>query len=367
MLILEILEEIPDPREANARHGLVDVLFVALAAVLCGATHCTEMALFAEARLPVLRRFVPLKAGAPSHDTFSRVLRALDPEAFEAAFRRFMAAFGEAARAAGPAAQVAVDGKALRRAYEKGCAHVPPLVVTVYSCAMFMSLAQRLAASGGEAEAALQALQLLSLKGSLVSGDALHCHRRMSETVRQRGGHYVLAIKGNQSKLAREANAALDKAAADPRTPCCEREDTAHGRHELRRAFVAPFRQTPGKNALVDLCAVARVESFRTVGGKTTHQVRSYALSERLQPRQVLTAVRQHWRIENNLHYQLDVLLAEDQSRNRKNNAPINLAVLRRLALNVLQAEPTKIPLSHKRLKARWNDHDLLNLMTHMQ
>jgi predicted transposase YbfD/YdcC len=367
MLILQVLEEIPDPRDANARHALVDVLFVALAAVLCGATHCTEMALFAEARLPLLRQFVPLAHGAPSHDTFSRVLRALDPEAFEAAFRRFMAAFGDQARADLVGEQVAVDGKSLRRAYEKGCAHVPPLVVTAYSCATFMSLSQKLAEAGGEVEAALKALELLSLKGALVSGDALHCHRRLTKLVRDKGGDYVLAVKGNQSKLAREANAALDKAAAEARATVFQHKETAHGRDEIRRTFVVPFRQTPGRNALVGLCAVARVESFRTIDGKTTRKVRCYALSKRMSPPAVLAAVRKHWAIENNLHYQLDVLLAEDQSRSRKNNAPANTAVLRRLALNVLQAEPTNIPLSHKRLKARWNDDDLLHLLTHMR
>lgn len=367
MLILEVLQTVPDPRDANARHELVDVLFVALASMLCGATHCTEMALFARARLELLRRFVPLKRGAPSHDTFSRVLGALDPEAFEAAFRRFMAAFGEAARADAPAGQVAVDGKSLRRAYEKGRAHVPPLVVTAYSCDTFMSLSQRVAKSGGEAAAALAALALLSLEGCLVSADALHCHRRMTKLVRERGGDYVLTIKGNQSKLAREAGAALDRAAADRRTAIAESEGAAHGRHERRRAFVVPFRQTPGKSALIDLVAVARVESWRTQGGKTTHKVRCYALSKRMRPAEVLHAVRQHWRIENNLHWQLDVLMCEDQTRNRKNNGPANLAVLRRLSLNVLQAEPSKIPLSHKRLKARWNDNDLLHLLTHMR
>jgi predicted transposase YbfD/YdcC len=365
MLILEVFEDIADPRDCNARHDLADILFVALVAVLCGAVHCTEMALFAQGRLALLRRFVPLKAGAPSHDTFSRVLRALDPDAFDAVFQRFMASFGAELRK--PVGQVAVDGKALRRAYEKGRAHVPPLVVTAYSCETFMSLAQKVAGEGGEAEAAMRALELLSLKGAIVSGDALHCHRRMTQLVRDKGGDYVLAVKGNQSKLAREANAALDRAADDPRTPLFESEATAHGRKEVRRGFVVPFRQAPGKNALIGLCAVARVESWRTLDGETTHKLRCYALSKRMQPRQVLQAVRQHWAIENKLHYPLDVLLAEDQTRNRKNNAPANLAALRRLALNVLRAEPQKIPLNHKRLKARWNDDDLLQLLTHMR
>ena len=165
MLILDILDEVPDPRRFNAAHDLTDILFVALAAMLCGATQATQMAFFAQERLELLRQFVPLEDGAPSHDTFSRVFRALDPEAFNAAFSRLMSAFGEAARKQ-PVGQVAVDGKSLRRAYEKGRAHMPPLVVTVFDCETFLSLSQAVAGSGGEAEAAIRAVELLSLKGS---------------------------------------------------------------------------------------------------------------------------------------------------------------------------------------------------------
>lgn len=366
MFLMDVLDEVPDPRGYNAVHDLTEVLFVALAAVLCGAVHCTEMAYFAEARLELLRRFVPLKRGAPSHDTFTRVLGALDPQAFQTAFGRFMAAFGDQARK-DVGRQIAVDGKSLRRAYDKGRAHMPPLVVTVFDCDTFMSLGQAVAQAGGEAQAAIVALELLSLKGCTVTGDALHCHRRMTQTVREGRGHYVLAIKGNQSKLAREAGHALDVAAAHPRTRVAQTEAVAHGRHEVRRAIVVPFAQTPGPKALVGLTAVARVESWRTVDGKTTHGVRDYALSRRMTPDEALETVRRHWAIENNLHWQLDVLMAEDQTRNRKNNGPANLAVLRRLALNVLRSDPENIPLSHKRLKARWANEDLLKLITHMR
>jgi len=366
MLLTEILDEVPDPRGYNAVHDLTDVLFVALAAVLCGAVHCTEMALFARTRLELLRQFVPLERGAPSHDTFTRVLGAVDPQAFQTAFGRFMAAFGQAARA-DTRGQVAVDGKSLRRAYDKGRSHVPPLVVTVFDCETFMSLSQVVAEAGGEARAAVAALQFLSLKGCIVSGDALHCHKSLTATVRERGGHYVLAIKGNQAKLAKEAAAALDKAQASARMPIGETEEKVHGRHEVRRAIVIPFSQTPGKKALVDLKAIARVERWRTLDGKTTHSVRDYALSQRLTPAELLRSVRLHWTIENDLHWQLDVLMAEDQTRNRKNNAPANLAALRRLALNVLRSDPENIPLSHKRLKAKWANDDLLKLMTHMR
>lgn len=366
MVFLDVFGEVSDPRDFTAQHSLPELLFVALAAVLCGASHCTEMALFAKSRLDLLRQFIPLKHGAPSHDTFSRVLAALDPEAFNQAFMRFMAAFGQQARRDVPRGQVAVDGKSLRRAYEKGCAHMPPLMVTVFGCDTFMSLAQTVAAKGGEAQAAIAALKLLSLKRLTVTADALHCHRRMTKAIRERGGHYVIAVKGNQSKLAREANAALDQAAANSRTRSHQSEEIAHGRHERRRAFVIPFTQT-GKTALVGLKAVARLESWRTVDGKTTHKVRCYALSRKLSACELLATVRHHWAVENQLHWQLDVLLDEDQSRNRKNNAAPNLAILRRLALNVLRAEPEDIPLSHKRLKARWTDPDLLRLLTHVR
>jgi predicted transposase YbfD/YdcC len=367
MVFLDVFSEVPDPRDFTVQHELPEILLIALAAVLCGATHCTEMALFANGRLDLLRQFMPLKHGVPSHDTFSRVLAALDPVAFNAAFMRFMAAFGQQARIDVPKGQVAVDGKSLRRAYAKGCAHMPPLVVTVFACETFMSLSQAVAAKGGEAEAAIEALKLLSLKGLTVTGDALHCHRRMTKTIREDGGDYVLAIKGNQSSLAEQANAALDTATANKKTKVHRTEETAHGRHEVRRAFLVPFAQTPGKNTLIDLCAVGRVESWRTVDGKTTHTVRCYALSRKMAAEQLLATVRGHWRIENNLHWQLDVMLNEDQIRGRKNNAPANHAILRRLALKVLRADPENIPLSHKRLKARWAEQDLLRLVTHMQ
>jgi predicted transposase YbfD/YdcC len=367
VVFLDVFKEVPDPRDHTVRHELPEILFIAFAAVLCGATHCTEMVLFAKNRLDLLRQFIPLKHGVPSHDTFSRVLAALDPVAFNAAFMRFMAAFGEQARIDVPDGQVAIDGKSLRRAYAKGCAHMPPLMVTVFGCETFMSLAQAAAQKGGEAEAAIEALKLLSLKGLTVTGDALHCHRRMTKTIRDGGGDYVLAIKGNQSKLAKEANAVLDKAAARKTTRFHQTEEDGHGRHEVRRAFVVPFVQTPGKNALVDLRAVGRIESWRTVNGKTTHKVRCFALSWYMSAEEMLTTVRRHWSIENGLHWQLDNLLREDHIRGRKNKAPAIQATINRLTLNVLRADPEDIPLSHKRLKARWTDQDLLRLLTHMR
>jgi predicted transposase YbfD/YdcC len=244
---------------------------------------------------------------------------------------------------------------------------MPPLVVTVFACDTFMSLAQVAAQKGGEAAAAIEALKLLSIKGLTVTGDALHCHRRMTKTIRDGGGDYVLTIKGNQSKLHQEAVAALGKAEAEGKAVFHQTTEEAHGRHEVRRAFVIPFTQTPGPKALVDLRAVARVESRRTVGGKTTIKARCFALSRLMTAQELLTTVRRHWSIENNLHWQLDVLLSEDCLRGRKKNTAANHAILRRMTLNILRADKQNIPLSHKRLKARWTDQNLLQLLTHVR
>lgn len=366
MTIIEALDDIADPRAYNIRHDLTDILFVALAAMLCGAANCTEMAIFAATRLELLRQVVPLKNGAPSHNTFTAVFRALDPKAFEAVLRRCMAAFGEQARLSAPR-HLAVDGKCLRGAFEKGFAHMPKSTVTVFDCDNLLSLAQAEGQEGGEAQAAIEALSLLSLKNCTVTGDALNCHRRFTKAVRDGGGHYVITLKGNQSKLAKQAAAALDRAAANPNTKVVETQDNAHGRLETRRAFVIPFTQPPGKNSLVDLRALARVESQRTLDGKTTLDVRTFVMSRKVTPEVLLNIVRKHWFIENQLHWQLDVLMDEDAARTRKHHGPTNLATLRRLALNILRNDPQKIPLSHKRLKAGWDNQALLNALIHMR
>ena len=363
-MFLDVFGEVADPRDFTRQHPLPEILFIALAAVLCGATHCTDMVLFARARIELLRQFIPLEHGVPSHDTFSRVLAALDPAGFNAAFMRFMAAFGEQVQIDVPKGQIAVDGKALRRAYTKGRAHMPPLVVTALACETFMSLAQVTAQKGGEAEAAIEVLKLLSLKGRTVTADALHCHQRMTETIRDAGGHYVLTIKANQSKLAKQANQALDMAAANPRTRCLQSRENAHGRIEVRRAFVIPFTQTPGKKTLIGLVAVARIESTRTVNGKTTHAVRCYALSRKMSAERLLATVRSHWSVENQLHWRLDVsLFNEDKCRVRKGHAAENLAVVRHVAMNLHKKDPAKGSMKMKKMRCVFNPDHVFRLL----
>jgi len=187
---------LPDPRADNARHDLLEVLFIALAAMLCGAESCSDMSDFGQSKEGLLRLFLRLEHGIPSHDTFSRVFRLLKPQAFELAFRGFMAAFAKAndLKLTGV---VAVDGKALRGAYERGGKATPLHLVNVFAVDARMALAQQKASGRNETAGALEVLDLLSLEGCIVTADALHCTRAFAAAVRERGGDYV---SGDQSQ-----------------------------------------------------------------------------------------------------------------------------------------------------------------------
>jgi predicted transposase YbfD/YdcC len=360
----ECFEDLPDPRADNALHDLTELLFIALMATLCGATSCTDMALFARLKAYLWQDMLVLKHGLPSHDTFSRVFRMLDPKAFETAFRRFMEAFAKGAKIARPQGVIALDGKALRRGYERGKSHMPPVMVTAWAAQTRMALANVLAPNNNEAAGALQLLELLQLKGCVVTADALHCHRGMAERIVARGGDYVLAVKANQPALLADARAAIAAAARKGKKPVAT-TDADHGRKEKRSALVVPVKDMEGRHNFPGLKAVARISSKR---GKDKTVERYFLMSQNYSRTQVLRIVRTHWTIENGLHWPLDVILDEDLARNRKDNGPANLAVLRRLALNVARAHPdTTTSLRLKLKRAGWNDAFFFELLGHMR
>jgi predicted transposase YbfD/YdcC len=360
----EIFSELPDPRAENALHDLRELLFIALLAVLCGATSCTDMALFARMKFYLLKPILKLEHGLPSHDTFSRVFRMLDPAAFERCFRAFMKTFAAAAKIKRPRGVVAVDGKALRRGYERGKSHMPPVMVTAWAAQTRMALTSILAPDNNEALAAMQLIELLQLKGCVVTADALHCHRAMAKVIVERGGDYVLAVKANQPALLRDAEAAIAAVERKGRKPA-KTADADHGREETRIALVAPVKDMGKMHDFPGLAAVARIVSTRGADKPVT---RYFLMSQAYSRKDVLRIVREHWGIENRLHWSLDVTLDEDRARNRKDNGPANLAVLRRLALNVARAHPdTKTSLRLKLKRAGWNDNFLLELVGHMR
>lgn len=364
--LIEIFREVQDPRDFNARHALCDLLFVALAATLCGAKSCVEIAEFAEAREDDLREIVPLRRGAPSHDTFSRVFRLLDPVELSRAFTAFMAALRGELGLGAPGGVIAVDGKALRRGYEKGRSHMPPLMVSVWDTQTRLAIASARAPGGSEVKATLALLKSLTLKGCTVTADALHCHPAMAEAVLGAKAQYALGLKGNHAPLLAAAEAGF--ARAGETLAFHETQDRAHGRVERRRAAILPRSRIPDCPDFPGLKAVGRIEAERSATHRHSQTATRYiALSKLITPDRLARLVRDHWSIENQLHWTLDVVFDEDDARTRKDNGPENLAVIRRLAHNILNAHPLNKPLAAKMRRANWSKEFFFELFTHMR
>jgi predicted transposase YbfD/YdcC len=351
--LVSIFREVRDPRQPNARHDLGDILFVALAAMLCGAKTCVELAEFAGDRLDELRQIVDLPHGAPSHDTFSRVFRLLDPQELAKAFDACLAAVRESLNLPAPSGVVAIDGKSLRRAYEKGNVHMPALMVGVFETQTRLSIAHGRAEGGAEISAGVDLLKGLSLKGCTVTADALHCTRSTAAAIRGAKAHYALTLKKNRRDLWDEAEAAFE--AAGQSAPSYETRQSGHGRLELRRASVLSASHLKRTFGFPDLVAVGCIQAERSAGDRTMRSVRYVLLSRPLSPQKVLEVVREHWAIENQLHWPLDVVFDEDDARSRKNYAPENLAVIRRIALNMLTAHPAEGTVGRKMRRASWD------------
>jgi predicted transposase YbfD/YdcC len=349
-----------DPRAKNARHSLLEVLFVALAATLCGANGCSDMAEFGKAKEGLLRQLLRLEHGVPSHDTFSRLFRLLDPQQFETSFRRFMAGFAKALSGV-----VAIDGKAVRGAYERGKRTTPLHLVNVWAADQRLALGQRLAPGRNEVAGVLEVLKLLALKGCIVTADALHCHAKMAQAVLDSGGEYVLALKENQAALLAGAREVLEQASPEERA---EESSKSHGRFEQRCAVVVPDSKLAEQHAFPGIRAVARIDTVRRVEGKAEERTsRHFLLSQPLAADKLLHVVRTHWSIENQLHWVLDVVFDEDRARNRKDNGPENLALVRKLALNLLRTHPDKASIRRKVKRAGWDDTFLLSLLGQMR
>jgi predicted transposase YbfD/YdcC len=351
-----------DPRAANTSYPLLEVLFVALAAVLCGAKSCTDMSDFGRRKIDLLRRFVPLAKGVPSHDVFSDIFRMLDPEAFERMFRDYVSAFAKF-HGVDLSGVFAVDGKSLCGAYERGKGALPVHLVNVFAAKARMALAARKAPGRNEAEAALEVLNILCLERKIVTGDALFCNRLFAKTVLERGGDYVLALKKNQGKLFADVERRF--ARKGERAVAQQLQEATHDRREKRRATIMRDTILAARHNFPGIAAIARVTSWRRCKGQPAGKpfVRYFILSKYMSAKRVLETVRSHWSVENQMHWILDVVFAEDANRARKDAAPENLAVLRRLALNLLRNHPEPISMRRKMNAAAWDDTFLLNLL----
>jgi predicted transposase YbfD/YdcC len=361
----KVFRGLADPRAANAQHELLEILFIALAAVLCGAEGASDMERFALSKEVLLRQMLRLEHGIPSHDTFGRVFRLLDPRTFEQAFRRFMVGFAKFNRL-DLTGVLAIDGKALRGAYERGCRATPLQMVNVWAVEARMSLALRKAPGRNEAAGALDVLRMLCLKNCVITADALHCHRVFAAAVLKQGGDYVLALKGNRSTLF--SAVARRFARAGTRSVAERLEPSTHDRREWRRATVIRDTQFATTHHFPGIVAIARITSRRRLHGSPAQPttVRYYVLTS-VSAKRLLATVRARWSIENQLHWILDVVFDEDRCRARKDNAPENLAILRRFASNIIQSHPAPMSMRQKIKTAGWDNSFLLGLLSHMR
>jgi predicted transposase YbfD/YdcC len=352
-----------DPRDQNARHDFCEMLFIAFAAMLCGAKNCSDIWRFAQEKEKMLHQVVRLAHGIPSHDTFSALFRKLDPSAFAQAFARFMR---QVAAAAGGNRQIALDGKCMRGAFEKGRQFAPRMLVSAWASELRMTLAAVPAGGGNEAKAALELLRLIDLRGAIVTADALHCSARTAQEIVRRGGNYVLALKGNQGPLLADAERLL-AGAKTPKAAIAVTEEKSHGRWERRAARIVRAPGLGRKHGFTGLAAIGEVSRTRVVGGKREEDRCLYVLSRPLPVQDLLAVVRRHWGIENGLHWRLDVIFHEDDCRTRKDHGPENLALLRRFCFNTFRTDSKKDTMRGKMMRAGWNDSYLFHLMTQMR
>jgi predicted transposase YbfD/YdcC len=352
-----------DPRRPNARHHqLLDILAIAFCACLCGAESCVDRADFAAAKEDVLREFLALGGGPPSHDTFSRVFRLLDPESFAACFQAYLDSLGAACRG-----HVAIDGKTLRRAHDRAAGASPLQVVSAFASETRLTSGQVAGeAQRNEIPAVRTLLSLLSLEGCTVTLDALHAQRETAQALRDQGADYVLALKGNQGTLCEDVRTRLDDAGRKipDRAQTVEAD---HGRIETRSAhLVSDLTWLQEQHDWPGLACIGKLTTTREdkASGTVQTQDRYYLLSRLMPAQEFLDTVRAHWSIENSLHWVLDVIMREDHARARKDHAPANLALLRRLALNTIKANRDKGSNRVKFKRAGWDDRFLRKLLT---
>ena len=370
--LLEQFASLPDPRVARTqRHLLLDILMISLCASICGADDFVAIARYGHAKEAWFkeRLGLDLPGGIPSHDTFGRVFARLDPEAFGQCFLSWTQEMHRKTQGQ----VIALDGKTLRHSFDtasgKGAIHM----VSAWAGSSGLVLGQvKVEAKSNEITALPKLLALLDLAGCVVTTDAMGCQKAIARQITEQGGEYVLALKDNHPLLHDEVRRLFAwgeaEGAKDLALSFCQSRDYGHGRQEVRRCWATEqlhwLDETEEPVAWAGLQSVAKVECQRTLDGKTSVECRYFLSSLPADAKQVLAAVREHWGIENRLHWVLDMAFAEDGSRVRKDHAPQNLATLRHLALNLLRQEKTdKSGVKNRRLRAGWDDDYLVKVL----
>ena len=353
--VFSTFEDITDPRiHRTRRHELFDLLVVALCGTIAGADSWADVERFGEKRLDWLRTFLRLENGIPSHDTFGRVFALLDPAQLVACIQQWLADIG---REIGK--HIAIDGKTLRGSFDKAADKNPLHLVSAWACETRLTLGQLATeAKSNEITAIPLLLELLDLKGTTVTIDAMGCQKDIAHAIVEGQGDYLLALKDNHPKLAEavgdEFTAALD---ADVPPRDMRRHvtvETNRGRKERREYFALPAPRTlPGFADWAKLATIVMVIRITLIDGRETGEVSYFLSSLPAKVKHLAKLIRQHWSIESQLHWVLDVTFTEDASRIRKRHAPQTSAMLRRLAVSILSADTsTKDNIRGKRYRA---------------
>jgi predicted transposase YbfD/YdcC len=371
--LVEALEAVPDPRRQckNLRHPLVDVLVLGFCGVLCGCDDFVEIEAFGRSKEDFFRRFLELPHGIPSHDTFRRVFQAICPQALQHCLIHWLKGVRQTARPA-DGEVIAIDGKALRRTFDRGRGLGALHVVSAWATANGLTLGQvAVDAESNEVTAIPHLIELLDLKDCVVTIDAAGCQKEIAAQIVAKDADYVLALKANQPTLHEQVSdyflGQLGEEKPDSKLRRHRQVEEGHGRTETRETFVAPAtKEMIAPGAWLGLATIVLVirRCVDHVTGKASDEVRYFISSLPAKVKRLAGAVRQHWGIENGLHWVLDVAFNEDRMRQRDRNGIENLALLNRLAVSLLRQDKTvKAGVKCKRKTAGWDDDYLLHLL----
>lgn len=365
--ITEHFSTLKDPRiQLKTDHKLIDILTITICAVICGADEWVEIVAYGRAKHDWLKKFLELPNGIPSHDTFGRVFSLLCPEEFERCFLSWIRSVFQVT----DGQTVAIDGKTLRRSYERSSNKAAIHMVGAWATKNGIALGQiKTEDKSNEITAIPELLKLLDLKGCIVTIDAMGCQKEIAARIIDQKADYVLALKGNQGNLHKDVELFFEDAMKnnfrDIPHEVHTTTDGGHGRVEVRRYYtVSDLDWLEEKSKWKKLNLIGMVHSERHIDDKITEERRYFISSLPNDVKCFAQAVRDHWTIENQLHWVLDIAFREDDSRIRDRNAANNMAIIRRLALNLCKKEKTaKVGVKVKRKRAGWDDDYLLTLL----
>ena len=358
--------DLTDPRRRKVVHPLINLVTIAVCAVIAGADDFVSIAAWGHQKRDWLSKILDLRNGIPSHDRFNAIFAALNPVDFEKCLLSWITSLHEIT--AGQV--VAIDGKTLRHSFDRASGKSAIHMVSAWATANHISLGQVVVdAKSNEITAIPKLLELLEISGSIVTIDAMGCQTAIAEAIIARKADYVLAVKENQPTLHAGIEAHfldhMEDNFARVKMSQHETKERGHGRDEHRTYYVCDVpADLPDRGRWKGLKRIGVAISDTVRNGKPADDVRYYILSKRMSARSFGAAVRGHWGIENRLHWQLDVTFGEDQCRTRKGNADANFSILRRTALSLLKNEKTeKVGMKNKRLTAAWNDNYLQKVL----